>query len=164
MRKPKTTATIAEAIAAKRSAIDNEAKAAAAPTVLRFVVPGEPVGKERARVFSKVNATGTVVTRAVTPEKTRSYESKVKLLAQIAVNQAKWAWSSEDAFTVILRIRHTHRKRHPDATNVFKAIEDGCNGVTWRDDVGVLDGAFSMRRDAVNPRVEVEIRRARMPA
>lgn len=159
-----TTATIAEALAAKMRVRDAEAMAASAPTVVKFEIVGEPVGKERARVFSKVTGDGRVVTRAITPDKTRAYEAKVKVLAQIAVNQAKWAWSEHDVFTVLMRIYTTHRKRHPDASNVLKSVEDACNSVLWHDDRDVLDLAVVMRQDAARPRVEVEVRRRRRVA
>ena len=156
------TASVAQAVAAKVVQREVAANAAGAPTVLTFVVEGDPVGKERGRTYSKANASGSVITRTITPEKTRDYEAKARLAAQFAASAARWAWSATDAFTVILRIRHRHAGRHPDATNIFKAIEDACNGVLWNDDKWVLDGAFSKRRDPVRPRVEVEVRRRRM--
>lgn len=162
------TMTLAERVAAKVTAkaadAASEDRAALAPKVLRFVVPGDPIGKERPRVFSKANAGGTVVTRAITPEKTRTYEAQIRTLAQIAVNHAQWAWSKDDMFTLFLRIYTTHRHRHPDATNVIKCVEDACNLVTWHDDIDVLEGAWTMRQDRSRPRVEVEIRRARRAA
>lgn len=163
-RKAKTTATIAETIAAKQAAESNEARAATGPNIMRFVIEGEPVGKERARVFSKANASGTVVTRAVTPEKTRAYEAKVKTIAKIAVNQNRWAWSKDDVFTIIVRVFTTHRKRHPDLSNVVKALEDACNSILWGDDRDVLDMGAVLRQDAARPRVEMEVRRRRQAA
>lgn len=159
MKRARATATMAELIAAKLAEKDMETLAQTAPTILKFTILGEPIGKERARVFSNVNGNGTVVTRAVTPEKTRTYESMVKAFAKIAANQAKWAWSKNDVFTLLMRIYTTHRKRHPDASNVLKACEDACNGVVWRDDVDVTDIAIMLRQDAARPRVEVEVRR-----
>lgn len=155
------TASVAQALAAKVVKREAAALASGAPTVLTFVVEGDPVGKERGRTFTKANASGSVITRTITPEKTRSYESAVKFAAQVAASKAGWAWSAEDAFTVIIRIKHRHRKRHPDASNVLKCIEDACNGVLWTDDKEVLDGAFSKRWDPTRPRVEVEVRRRR---
>lgn len=155
------TASVAQALAAKVVRREAAAIADGAPTVLTFVVEGDPVGKERGRTFTKANASGSVITRTITPERTRTYEAAVKLAAQLAASRASWAWSASDAFTVILRIRHRHKGRHPDATNIFKAVEDACNGVLWNDDKWVLDGAFSKRWDPVRPRVEVEVRRRR---
>lgn len=148
----RAAATIADAIAA-RPATDGT------PTELRFVVDGDPIGKERARVFSKTMPSGKTITRAVTPEKTREYEERVRACAQAAVLATKWAWHRQDVFTIILRIFRKHRRKGPDASNVLKAIEDACNGHTWPDDALVMEGAFVMKQDAIRPRVEIVIRR-----
>lgn len=154
----KTTATLGE-IAARAAAKDGP------PTVLRFVVPGEPVGKERARVFRKITPNGGVVTRAVTPEKTREYEDKIRTMAQIAVNQQRWAWAKTDRFSVVVKIYRTHWDAGPDASNVLKAIEDACNGVAYRDDRYIRGiGVAIQAPDPENPRVEVEVRRFRPSA
>lgn len=151
----KPAATIADAIAA-RPATDGT------PTELRFVVDGEPVGKERARVFSKHMPNGKTITRAVTPEKTREYEARVKACAQAAVLATRWAWSKKDRFSVTIRIFRKHVDRGPDVDNVVK-ICDALNGVTWTDDRHVWSLAAALqKRDPVRPRVELTIRRFHM--
>lgn len=150
----KAAATIADAVAA-RPATDGS------PTELRFVVDGDPVGKERARVFSKRMASGKTITRAVTPEKTREYEERVRTCCQAAVLSTRWAWHKDDVFTIMVRIFRRHRRRGPDGSNVLKAIEDACNGYAWTDDALVMEGVFVTQRDPVRPRVEVVIRRHR---
>lgn len=163
-RRAKTTATIAEAIAAKQAAESNEARAATGPTVLKLTVFGEPIGKQRARVFSKVTPNGRVVTRAVTPKETRAYEDKVRTVAQIAVNQWKWAWSKHDRFNVVIRIWRTHESRGFDLDNHIKVC-DALNGVAWDDDRHVRGiGAALMDPDPKNPRMEIEVRRFRRTA
>jgi Holliday junction resolvase RusA-like endonuclease len=143
-----------------RCASEKVAVGRAAPTTLRFTIPGEPVGKERARVFRKVNPNGTVITRAVTPEKTRAYEEKVRTIAQIAVNQSRWAWSTKDRFSMVIKVYRTHWDAGADASNVLKSIEDACNGVTYRDDRYVRGVGIALQPpDPDNPRVEVEIHR-----
>lgn len=128
--------------------------------VLRFVVPGEPVGKERARVFSRTKGDGGTITRAVTPPKTRAYEDKIRTVAQIAVNQSKWTWSEDDRFSIIVRIHRTHFDAGGDASNVLKCLEDACNRITWSDDRYVRGiGVAILDPDPKNPRVEVEVRR-----
>lgn len=129
------------------------------PTVLRLVIPGDPVGKERARVFRKQNPNGTVITRAVTPEKTRAYEEKIRTLAQIAVNQARWSWAKDDRFSVVMKIYRSHWDAGADLDNVIKTI-DGLTGIVWKDDRYVRGiGAAFQDPDPKNPRVEVEVRR-----
>jgi len=148
----KAAATIADAVAA-RPATDGT------PTVLRFSVDGEPVGKERARVFSKHLPSGKTVTRAVTPEKTREYEARVKSCAQAAVLATRWAWNKSDRFSILLKIFRTHWDRGPDLDNVIKVI-DALIGVAIPDDRYVRGiGAALQDPDRVRPRVEIEVRR-----
>lgn len=138
----------------------NAARGGRAPaTELRFVVPGEPVGKERARVFRNKAKDGRVVTRAVTPEKTREYEAKVRDIAKIACNLARWSWSKDDRFTVVMRVFRTHFDAGPDLDNVIKTL-DALNGIVWKDDRYVRGiGAALQDPDPENPRIEVEVRR-----
>lgn len=151
-------ATIADAIAARPTSDGT-------PTEIRFTIEGDPVGKERARVFSravpdeKSKKGFRLITRGVTPEKTREYEDRVRSCAQASVLATRWAWSKHDVFTLMVRIFRRHRRKGPDGSNVLKAIEDACNGCTWRDDALVMEGVFVMKRDAIRPRVEVTIRR-----
>ncbi len=129
------------------------------PTALRFIVPGEPLGKERPRGIIRKLKGGKAFTKMVTPPRTRAYEEKIRTLAQIAVNQSRWCWSDEDEFMMIVRIFHEYPKRRSDCDNVFKACADACNGVTYGDDKSIKGGSFWRERDQKNPRVEVEIRR-----
>jgi Holliday junction resolvase RusA-like endonuclease len=149
----KAAATIADAVAA-RPATDGT------PTVLRFTVDGEAVGKERARVFSKHLPSGKTITRAVTPEKTREYEAKVKACAQAAVLATRWAWNKSDRFNVVLRIYRTHWDRGADVDNIAKCYLDAGNGCLWIDDRLVRGIGIALQDpDPVRPRVEVEVRR-----
>ncbi len=137
------------------------ASAAGGPlTVLRFQVPGEPIGKERPRFVQRTKTDGSTFGAAVTPKRTREYEKHIQMMAQIAVNQSRWAWSRDDRFAVIVKVYRTHVDRGPDVDNVCKALLDACNGVTWNDDRHVWAFAVALRkRDPKNPRLDVEIRR-----
>lgn len=135
------------------------ASAKAPAAVLRIVMPGEPVGKGRARFVAKTNLDGTTFTKGITPTKTRRYEDQVRFMAQLAVNQARWRWDKNDRFAVVLRVHRTYVDRGPDLDNVIKIL-DALNGVAWKDDrhVWAIDAAFGVR-DPKNPRLEIEVRR-----
>lgn len=133
---------------------------------ITFTIPGEPVAKGRARSFVR---NGHVA--HYTPEKTARYENLVKLAAQQAMGNtapvegavslvvraflaipASWSLKKQRA-AAIGEIKPTKR---PDLDNILKAIEDGANGVVWRDDCQITDTRVSKRYGT--PRVEVEVR------
>ncbi len=160
-RSPKTTvASIAESIAAKRSEAERETMAASAPRSIKIVIDGcEPVGKERPRVFRRERPDGRVVTRGVTPEKTRAYEAKVKAVARLAANRVRWAWSKDDRFSVVIRVYRKYESKGFDLDAYIKII-DALTGVIWDDDRYVRGiGAALMPPDPGNPRIEFEVHR-----
>ncbi len=125
---------------------------------LSFVVPGEPVGKERprARVITPGNA-GKAFARFYTPSKTVAYESHVRTLTQIAANLARWRFKQDALFHVLLRIFTTHALQRPDGDNVFKAVADAMNGIAYSDDKRIVGGGWTIKRDPACPRVEIRV-------
>lgn len=135
---------------------------------ITFTIPGEPVAKGRARSFIRAGHVAHY-----TPEKTARYENLVKLAAQQAMDRADVpplegpvalvvraflgipkSWSlKKQRQAAIGEITPTKR---PDLDNIVKAIKDGANGVTWKDDSQVIDVRASKRYGT--PRVEVEVR------
>lgn len=134
--------------------------------VLRFVVPGLPVGKGRPRIGK---AGGHA--RMFTPAKTVQYESKVALAGEAAMAgrplfegavgmgvaidvpiPASWSGKKQRA-ALAGQVLPTTK---PDCSNVIKALEDGLNGVVYRDDVLIVEGGFRKRYAAV-PCVRVEV-------
>lgn len=133
---------------------------------ITFTIPGDPVAKGRARSFVR---NGHVA--HYTPEKTARYENLVRLAAQQAMGDVPptdgavglivrafmgipKSWSQKKQRAAALgEIVPTKR---PDLDNIVKAIKDGANGVTWRDDSQVIDVRASKRYGM--PRVEVEVR------
>jgi Holliday junction resolvase RusA-like endonuclease len=134
--------------------------------VIRFTVPGQPVGKGRPRV-GKIGGHA----RLFTPQKTASYEGLIAHTAQAAmagralfegpvgVNlfldcQVPASWSQKKQRQALAgEVLPTSK---PDADNVVKAVFDGMNGVVWRDDVQAVDLRVR-KRYAATPGVRVEV-------
>ena len=110
-----------------------------------FTIPGDPVGKGRAR-----SAAAGI---HYTPEKTRNYEAFVRMLAREAMSgrppHQGMCWA-----TIIVNYsvpKSVNRKRResmlqnderpmkrPDIDNVVKAIFDASNGIVFVDDCQVV--------------------------
>ena len=133
---------------------------------VRFVVPGEPQGKGRARV-------GTIAGKArmFTPAKTVAYEGLIAVAAQQAMaGRPLIEGPVMLEVTAYFPIRDSWSKKKqaaalanamlptglPDIDNVCKAVCDGINGVAWKDDRQVTD-LHMKKRFAETPRVEVII-------
>lgn len=108
--------------------------------MMRFTVPGQPVGKARARVVLNRGKA-----RAFTPDKTARFENLVRLAftekypghvpieGPIALQVTAYFEPPKSMrFKGVVELT-PHTKR-PDADNVLKAIADGLSGVAFRDD------------------------------
>lgn len=134
--------------------------------MITFTIPGNPVGKGRPRVARRGG-----IARLYTPEKTASYESLVAMAGHEAMAgrpviegavsvamdirvpvPASWS-QKKRAAALAGQIRPTTK---PDIDNVEKAVFDGLNGVTWKDDVQVVD-VRKGKRYSDTPGVRVEI-------
>lgn len=131
-----------------------------------FTVPGPPQGKGRPRI-GKVGDHA----RMFTPAKTAAYEGLIAHAASIAMAgqplivgpvrcavyidcQIPASWSGKKQRDALAgRVMPTGK---PDSDNVIKAVYDGCNGVVWKDDAQVVDGA-QRKRYAATPGVRVFI-------
>jgi len=118
--------------------------------MLKFTVPGAPVGKGRPRVTTR----GGKFASMYTPEKTVNYEGLVAHSGKVAmagmplidgpasvhldiVCQVPASWSQKKRNQALAGTVYPTTK--PDIDNVEKAIFDGLNGVVWRDDVQVVE-------------------------
>lgn len=136
------------------------------PVVL-FVVPGEPVPKERARVATKGRRGAKLETpRIYTPKSTEEYEKRVRMVALAARPQN---WPLRCDYRVSIAIYRTLRG---DWDNYTKSIMDGLNpkrgkggkkprpavpGALWIDDCRSSGGTVTMETVESNPRVEVRV-------
>lgn len=136
------------------------------PEEVRFTVPGRPVAKGRPK-FARI---GPGV-RAYTPEQTREHETSVRALAANAMNgrplitgpvhlhvriyvACPVSWSGKRRAEAIRgEIRATKK---PDASNVVKSIEDGCDCVVWRSDSQIVQ-LVAEKWFGDQPRTEVVI-------
>lgn len=119
----------------------------------RFVVPGKPQPKQRARKG--------VGGRFYTPKETRDYAKLVKSCAWAAMAQAgllqRGAWPLDATYRVSIAI-YPPNLRVPDGDNVLKAVQDGLNGLAWGDDRQTVGGSYwTHGPDKDHPRVEVEV-------
>jgi Holliday junction resolvase RusA-like endonuclease len=132
-----------------------------------FVVPGQPQGKGRPRI-GKVGQHA----RMFTPGKTVAYEGLIAHAGQQAMQgrplidgavsvvidlrcQIPASWSKKkQAQALAGEVRPVTK---PDTDNCVKAIFDGLNGVTWKDDVQVTE-VTARKRYAEKPGVYVEIK------
>lgn len=132
----------------------------------RVVLDGQPVAKERPR-FSVRGG----FARAYTPAKTRSYEDRLRMVAEVEMDHARlfdgalevcveavltipksWSRKRRD-MAAVGRIRPTGRL---DVDNIAKSL-DALNGVVWKDD-GQIVRLFVMKRYGNEPRLQITVR------
>jgi Holliday junction resolvase RusA-like endonuclease len=122
-------------------------------SVLRFVIPGEPVAKGRAR--SRVVGR---FARHYTPAETRRYETKAATACQEAASEARWQPSPKARFALCVTVYRTHDGKGGDLDNYVKAVSDAINGIAFPDDRYVRTIVAALAQDRERPRVEVEVR------
>lgn len=145
----------------------SRARAHVLPPV-RFIVPGQPVPKGRAKFARRGNFVQTY-----TPEKTASYESLVRYTAAAAMGAEKpFDGPVRVSLDITLAIPASWSKKRqtmalhgdiaatkkPDADNVLKAIKDGMNGIVYVDDAQVVEISVTKRYGA-KPGVSVIVGR-----
>lgn len=132
-----------------------------------FTVPGQPVGKGRPRFARRGNHVSTY-----TPAKTADYENLIRL----EYERQCQGWKFDDGAYLDVRVtayfripKSVSRKKRqamedrkirptgkPDLTNVAKSVEDGLNGVAYRDDSQIVT-LYLRKYFSDEPRVVVTI-------
>lgn len=120
--------------------------------MIRFTIPGVAVPKGRPRYTSSGHA--------YTPHRTKAYAEEVQWIARRTV-------ASQPPFTGPVAVRIVEYRKgkpeaRPDADNVAKNLLDALNKLVYEDDSQVVSLLVEKRRDAKNPRVEVEIEEVRV--
>lgn len=123
--------------------------------MITITIPGLPVPKARPRATTIGGAA-----RLYTPATTRAYERRVAVAAREAMAKAP---PLEGAVLLVALItvpvpeswpkaRRTEAiagrawpTSRPDRDNYIKALQDGCNGIVWRDDAQVVIGLEAKR-------------------
>lgn len=134
-------------------------------TLIRFIVPGEPTGKGRPRVF-KTNG----ISRAVTPQKTLNYENLVKWIVGETMQTKQLTGEIEADIKAYYSIPKSmtkknrqlieegklHPTKKPDLDNVAKIILDSLNKIAFDDDSQVVK-LIVEKHYSDEPRVEVTL-------
>jgi crossover junction endodeoxyribonuclease RusA len=111
-------------------------------TVHRFVIPGNPIPKERPRV---------VKGHTYTPKRTLDAERVVQFYAKRARVPCL-------AGLVRLTVSFYRDSAHAcDLDNLVKLVSDALNGIAWKDDRQVVVLSALKAIDRENPRTEVQI-------
>jgi Holliday junction resolvase RusA-like endonuclease len=127
-----------------------------------ITILGNPLGKQRARTLKSG--------RSYTPEQTVNYENFVKmcyieqkgeffgdkpLRMEITAYYPIPKSTSKKKISMMLtgEIRPTKK---PDLTNVIKSIEDGLNGIAYKDDSQIVT-LITLKKYGLEPRVELGI-------
>lgn len=138
---------------------------------MNFVIPGQPVGKARARIsFNRF----TGKNQSYTPKKTADYEKLVRLSYQKSLGNINTLPPTEKPVRMILNAFYgipsswTKKKKvmavcneiyptsKPDLSNILKSVEDALNGIAYKDDSQIVDIEMS-KQYSLDARVEVTI-------
>jgi Holliday junction resolvase RusA-like endonuclease len=134
---------------------------------IRFVIPGEPKGKGRPRIFQNKR---TGKSQAITPADTLSYENLVRWIYQNTEGAQKIDDEIEARIVCMYGIPKSmtkknrqlvdegklHPTKKPDLDNVAKIILDSLNNIAYHDDSQVVKLTVE-KHYSDNPRVEVTL-------
>ncbi|SHN77413.1 RusA family crossover junction endodeoxyribonuclease [Desulfitobacterium chlororespirans] len=134
-------------------------------TEISFVIPGKPMGKQRARTLK----TG----RSYTPQETVNYETLVKQIYIMQHFARQLEGAIEGEITAYYPIPQSAGKKKreqmlsgqirpttkPDWDNIGKIVCDSLNGLAYRDDAQIVECVVKKYYSDM-PRVEVKLREA----
>ncbi len=111
--------------------------------VVRAVVPGQPVSKQRPRFNKKTG-------RAVTPQVTKNAEAWVGTFLRQAFPDV----DRDHDWAVTLQF-YSKDNRRRDVDNLVKLVLDAANGIIWRDDTQVTELHAYHVKGVAYPRTEI---------
>jgi Holliday junction resolvase RusA-like endonuclease len=115
---------------------------------LRFVVPGKPQPKQRAR---RGNC-GTWYT----PKETAVFETHVRLAALVEMTAQGIGKGWTGPVTLTVHCYYPNARRY-DADNVLKSVSDSINRFVYEDDSQIVSATVTKAVDRERPRTEVEV-------
>ena len=145
---------------------------------ISLTIPGEPVAKQRPRIFPVRIRTGLIIRRGVTPAKTVGFET---LIRQIFAMRYPGFVPLEGPLTLTVtaflgipksasRVKRAAMEageilpdKRPDFDNLAKTAADGLQGFAFLNDSQVTD-AVIRKRYSTMPRTEITVRGANGPA
>ncbi len=128
--------------------------------MIELFIPGEPVGKQRARVFPVRTKTGFIVRRGVTPEKTANYEALIKQLFAVAYPgfiplEGPLSLVIEACLLIPKSVSGKRQaameageilpEKRPDVDNIMKTAADALQGLAFRNDSQIADAQIKKR-------------------
>jgi Holliday junction resolvase RusA-like endonuclease len=138
---------------------------------LELIVPGEPVGKQRPKVFPIRTRTGLTIRRGVTPEKTVSYETLIRELFAVRYPgfeplEGPLVLTIEAFLGIPKSVSQKKRaamesgevlpEKRPDFDNLAKIAADALQGFAFRNDSQIAD-ALIRKRYSATPRMRIVI-------
>ena len=139
--------------------------------MIRLIIPGEPIAKGRPRFYPIRTKTGRTFSRAVTPERTRSYEVYIRELFAVTypgfIPMEGPLSLTVDAYLGIPK--STSRKRReameggtivpekrPDADNILKSAGDALQGLAFLNDSQIAEATIR-KRYSERPRLIIRL-------
>lgn len=115
---------------------------------VKFVVEGDPVGKQRARIGRG--------SHFYTPQRTEDYADRVRdnLWRTLGPDGLR-VFQTDPVVSVTVHC-FFRNLRHPDADNCLKLVLDALQRIVYRNDRSVAGGT-TIAFDPARPRIEVEL-------
>ena len=139
--------------------------------MIELEIPGEPVGKQRPKVFPMRTRTGLIIRRGVTPEKTVNYETLIRQLFAVKYPGFEPLGGplalTVEAFLLIPKSASRKKKaamaegeiipeKRPDFDNLAKTAADALQGVAFRNDSQIAEAVIRKRYSQV-PRMRIAV-------
>lgn len=136
-------------------------------SVIKFEVPGDPVGKQRPRTVRNKFTRGV---HTYTPQRTKKYEALIQMQAQRAYDKEPTSNNISVSLEVYFKVPKSYSKsrtercllqierpnKKPDVDNIAKAVLDAMNNIIYQDDKQVVK-LYVEKYYAKEPKVVVSV-------